>query len=165
MNEDFDFKQIGKRMPYQVPDDFFDDVSGKVIAEYERRNARKATFVRLRRWVSAVAAVVVLGGGIWFAFYENKMDSTLAYNLRMKDSSIGSMQTAKDSKTPQPKEQRTATLSKRDKATQPGKPIQQKQQTVKTEKPASLDDDLKSLSKEELEHLSTFSENDFIDEE
>jgi len=161
MNEEFDFKQIGKRMPYDVPDDFFDDVSEKTLAGYERRNARRATVVRMRRWASAIAAVIVLGGGIWFAFYENRMDSPLAYDLRTKDSSVVSLQTAKDSKTQQPKDKRPV----KDKATPAGKPLQEKPQTVRPGKQVSLDDDLKSLTKAELEQLSTFSENDFIDEE
>ena len=33
MNKDFDFDKVGKRMPYQVPDCFFDQLESNVMQE------------------------------------------------------------------------------------------------------------------------------------
>lgn len=65
MNKDFDLNNVGKRMPYTVPDGFFDkletQVSERVKAEKSASAARKR--IRLRWWggsFTAIAAAVAL---------------------------------------------------------------------------------------------------------
>jgi hypothetical protein len=166
MKEDFDFKNIGKRMPYEVPDDFFEEVSDRALVEYERRKVRKAKQVHLKTWISAVAVVVVLAGGVWFAFYQNRgLDSPLAYEQAAKDSSVATTFTVKDRRTGKVPQKQVVFSSKQNKVSQSGKVTQKQTSSSKNEKAETLDDALKSLSKEELEQLNTFSENDFINEE
>ncbi|MDP4268577.1 MAG: hypothetical protein Q8909_00475 [Bacteroidota bacterium] len=166
MKDDFDFKNIGKRMPYEVPDDFFEEVSGKTLAEYERRKERKAKTVQFKAWISAVAAVVVLAGGVWFAFYQNRgLDSPLAYEKVSKDSSVATASVIKDKKSGKAQQKQVVFPSKPNKGNQSGKVTQKQASSSKNEKAETLDDALKSLSKEELEQLNTISENDFIYEE
>ncbi|WP_243345449.1 hypothetical protein [Parabacteroides sp. FAFU027] len=164
MKEDFDFKNIGKRMPYEVPDDFFEETSEKIMAEYERRKAPKAKVVHLKRWISAVAAVLVLGSGVWFAFYQNRgLDSPLAYNQKEKDSSIVNPAATKEQKTTKAQQKQVVFSPKQDKTSRSEKA--NRKQSPKAEKAETLDDALKSLSREELEQLNGYSENDFINEE
>ena len=166
MKDDFDFKNIGKRMPYEVPDDFFEEFSGKALAEYERRRVRKAKRVHLKAWISAVAAVVVLAGGVWFAFYQNRgLDSPLAYEQAAKDSSVATTFIVKDKRSGKAQQKQVVFSSKPNKGTQSGKVTQKQPSSSKNEKAETLDDALKSLSKEELEQLNSYSENDFIYEE
>lgn len=64
MNKDFDFDKVGKRMPYQVPDSFFDQLESNVMQEVksEVAVAKKSRFRRIT-WgtiTSAAAAVALL---------------------------------------------------------------------------------------------------------
>lgn len=166
MNDDFDFKNIGKRMPYEVPDAFFDDFTNKVTAEYMQRNARKAKIVHLRRWVSAVAAVVVLGSGVWFAFLRNNtMDAPLAYDIKTKGSTEMPAKTPKNNPKGKLQEKPTVATSKPLSTAKTEKESYRQNPSVKPVKEETLDDALKSLSREELEQLYSVSENDFIYEE
>lgn len=74
MKQTFDFKQIGKRMPYRVPDGFFQEMERNVLdavaekaaehksAKTERKSAmaKRFVFTRLAKYVAAVAASVVV---------------------------------------------------------------------------------------------------------
>lgn len=64
MNKDFDFDKVGKRMPYQVPDSFFDQLESNVMQEVksEVAVAKKSRFRRIT-WgtiISVAAAVALL---------------------------------------------------------------------------------------------------------
>ena len=67
MNKDFDFNKVGKRMPYQVPDNFFDKLEANVMAEVkadiaEAKQKRKRRIVTwgTTAFASAAAAVALL---------------------------------------------------------------------------------------------------------
>ncbi len=60
MNTDFDFKNIGKRTPYKVPDDFFDQITEKTLMEAKRRDIRSRKIRRLWFSVASVASVAAL---------------------------------------------------------------------------------------------------------
>ena len=67
MDKQFDFEQIGKRMPYNVPDGFFDQLEQNVMAEVQLDNAatekpkQKARTVKMAtRTILAAAAAVAL---------------------------------------------------------------------------------------------------------
>lgn len=74
MKQTFDFKQIGKRMPYRVPNGFFQEMERNVLdavaekaaerkpAMTERKplQAKRFVFTRLAKYVAAVAASVVV---------------------------------------------------------------------------------------------------------
>lgn len=62
MKKEFDFEQVGKRMPYSVPDGFFDKMEEKVMAEVAQTNSKKEG-ARKGMWGGiflAIAASVVL---------------------------------------------------------------------------------------------------------
>lgn len=62
MKQEFDFDQIGKRMPYTLPDGFFEEMEGKVLsrvnAGQEKKNGTK--MLSLRRVMLAVSAAACL---------------------------------------------------------------------------------------------------------
>lgn len=70
MEKNFDFNRVGKRTPYQVPDDFFDSMEQKVLNEVSKESlsepqrtpfARsKGSFWTLKRTLLATAAVAVV---------------------------------------------------------------------------------------------------------
>jgi len=59
MNKTFDFEQIGKRMPYTVPDGFFEQMEQNVLAA--AKPAKKGRTVRMivRAAIAAAAVVAV----------------------------------------------------------------------------------------------------------
>lgn len=74
MKQTFDFKQIGKRMPYRVPNGFFQEMEHNVLdavaektaerksamAECKPVQAKRFVFTRLAKYAAAVAASVVV---------------------------------------------------------------------------------------------------------
>ncbi len=74
MKQTFDFKQIGKRMPYRVPNGFFQEMERNVLdavaekatehksamAERKPLQAKRFVFTRLAKYAVAVAASVVV---------------------------------------------------------------------------------------------------------
>lgn len=74
MKQTFDFKQIGKQMPYRVPDGFFQEMEHNVLdavaekaterkpamAERKPVQAKRFVFTRLAKYAAVVAASVVV---------------------------------------------------------------------------------------------------------
>lgn len=74
MKQTFDFKQIGKQMPYRVPNGFFQEMEHNVLdavaektaeripamAERKPLQAERFVFTRLAKYAAAVAASVVV---------------------------------------------------------------------------------------------------------
>ena len=42
MNKDFKFEQVGKRIPYTVPDGFFDELEDKLLEKVHQETPRKS---------------------------------------------------------------------------------------------------------------------------
>ena len=82
MKDDFDFKKLGKRMPYTVPEGFFDNFEEDVFArlgdaeETEMHIAeaagksRRLSFRKTLRIVVAAAAVIAAFVAFDFGFHE-----------------------------------------------------------------------------------------------
>ena len=69
MDKNFDFNQVGKRMPYSTPDDFFAKMQGNIldaVQDMPQKNTEIKTNRRtVRKWLwpvslSAAAAVVAM---------------------------------------------------------------------------------------------------------
>lgn len=67
MDKTFDFEQVGKRMPYNVPDGYFDQLEQNVLAEVkpddiatEKPKQKAHTMKMAIRTILAVAAAVAL---------------------------------------------------------------------------------------------------------
>ena len=62
MDKQFDFKQVGKRMPYTVPEGFFDEMEKNVMAEIKAdRPQKKARTIKkaVRTMIAAAAAIAL----------------------------------------------------------------------------------------------------------
>lgn len=68
MKKDFDFDKVGKRMPYTVPDVFFDQLEEDILQKTQsvampistQKNSRK-----LRLWIQSMVAVAAVITLIW----------------------------------------------------------------------------------------------------
>jgi hypothetical protein len=60
MNEEFDFKKVGKRMPYSVPDGFFDQLENRVMSEIQQETKpKKGRIVKMTFGALTAAAAAV----------------------------------------------------------------------------------------------------------
>jgi hypothetical protein len=59
MNEE-QFHEIGKKIPYQVPDGFFDDITWKTMAEVKKRNRQGRKMIIFWSALSLVATLTLL---------------------------------------------------------------------------------------------------------
>lgn len=74
MEHQFDFDNIGRRMPYSVPEGFFDDMKRQILARnLSQSHPRRHRSMTLRRSIAgllaaaAVTGIVVMIGGRWSA--------------------------------------------------------------------------------------------------
>ena len=90
---DFDFNQIGKKMPYKVDDNFFEDVTSKILEQLKKEEKNKYPrihHVRPRRryilyWSSSVAALIALAF-LWQVIYHaDKPNSFVSENRTEKN--------------------------------------------------------------------------------
>ena len=77
MDKEYNLESVGKRMPYSLPNDFFDKMQADVLAEVEneerqkaerKKHRHRARLVRLYLSAAAVAAsicLVVLSKSYW----------------------------------------------------------------------------------------------------
>lgn len=79
MEKEFDFTSIGKRMPYSIPDGFFDKLEEIVKVEVRGQNeeakgkpARKRAVTVALRSVLAVAAAVALFFVVQITFFKSE---------------------------------------------------------------------------------------------
>ena len=57
MEKTFDFEQVGKRMPYDVPNDFFDKFEENMMVEVKSRRSKKPLRIALRSVLAVAAAI------------------------------------------------------------------------------------------------------------
>lgn len=81
MEKDFDFKNIGKQMPYRTPDGFFDRMQEQVLARAGVERRKKQHRIKLIVAVALTAAAMLTG--LFFTAdtdrsYSEAMDSFIA---------------------------------------------------------------------------------------
>ena len=59
MKREFDFEEIGKKVPYQVSDAFFENMQRDVMARTCSKKPRRHLMLRLAPVITAAAAVLV----------------------------------------------------------------------------------------------------------
>lgn len=62
MNKDFDFNQVGKRMPYRIPEHFLENVQAEILRRADEEREKKKNRRMKLRIVSALAAAAVFCG-------------------------------------------------------------------------------------------------------
>lgn len=77
MEKEYDFKDVGKKLPYTVPDDFFAKMQAHVLAEVEKEEEAKqrhrSKLVRMYVSVASIAACVCLGCFIGYSLMGNSV--------------------------------------------------------------------------------------------
>lgn len=68
MKTDFDLEKVGKRMPYSVPDDFFDTLEADILSQVnlpstDHRSVRRVRILRL--WTRGIAVAATLALLFW----------------------------------------------------------------------------------------------------
>ena len=86
--KDFDFNQVGKKMPYKVNDNFFEDVTSKILEQLEKEEKNKLRYVRPHRrhilyWSSSVAALIALVF-LWQGIYHADSQTLLYRKIEQK---------------------------------------------------------------------------------
>lgn len=72
MEEQFDFKKVGKRMPYRVPEGFFADLEKKVMDEVaEKKRPARFSTQRILRIVTGSVMGLAASVAIVCAIYSN----------------------------------------------------------------------------------------------
>lgn len=74
MNKEFDFDDIGKKMPYRTPDNFFEDMQQKVMEHTYGGQRRKHRLQIL--FSTAIAAAAVLAGVLFIPSHFQPEDVT-----------------------------------------------------------------------------------------
>lgn len=77
MEKEFDFKELGKRMPYRVPDAYFKESEQKITA---RTGINKTGKHRLWIYIPTLVAVAMLAGILFLpAHWQRQEEQTTAY--------------------------------------------------------------------------------------
>ncbi len=167
MKEEFDFKQIGKKMPYQVPENFFEHIPGNIIAENRRRKTRKSVIIPFKRWFS-IAAAVVMAGGIWLLYYRTQpVNSPIAQELRQSDTIREKIISGQKTEIPVKPKFAEPVKDIRLKKNEPKPEIKENVSSKPSPKATveTLDEALQNVSDSELAQLANLAENDVITEE
>ena len=70
MDKDFDFDKIGKRMPYTVPDGFFEKLEDRIAREAKPRKNRGVTIA-----LSSIAAAACVASAVMISGIFNKPET------------------------------------------------------------------------------------------
>ncbi len=99
MEQEFDFKEFGKKENYKVPNDFFDDITSLTL-QIAKQRERKSTLLR-RRIVSgvSVAAVAIFAFFMLVKPFETKPVTAEDIVALVSDSEINDMLTAFEADT------------------------------------------------------------------
>lgn len=104
MDKKYNLENIGKRMPYSLPNGFFDRMQANVLAEVEKeeqlkadrkKQRHRARLVRLYLSATAVAAsiCVVVVMAISFLNHEEKASTTVRVNTAQVDKAYDNLST------------------------------------------------------------------------
>jgi hypothetical protein len=169
MEDNFDFDKVRKRMPYKVPEDFFDKITESTLAEAERRNTIKKETTWFNWPAISVAASLVLLLGFGYVFYMNRTEQkdqvavldkpaekvTPSEIAAKTETNEPTSATVVPQKTEKAKNQVTAETTKTATVEK-----QKPELLAKADKPESLDEVLANMSDDELMLLAAVAETE-----
>jgi ABC-type Na+ efflux pump permease subunit len=169
MEDNFDFDKVGKRMPYKVPEDFFDTITESTLAEAERRNTLKKEATWFNWPAISVAASLVLLLAFGYVFYMNRTEQKNQVAVldkpaeKVTPSEIVAKAEPNDASVPTVVPQITEKAKNQVTAETTNTAIVTKQKPellAKADKPESLDEVLANMSDDELMLLAAVAETD-----
>lgn len=104
MDKEYNLERIGKRMPYSLPTDFFDQMQANVLAEVEKeeqlkaerkKHRHRARLVRLYLSAAAVAASICLVVALTKAYFvgDSHKSSAATVNTAQVDKAYDNLST------------------------------------------------------------------------
>ncbi|MFD2512477.1 hypothetical protein ACFSRY_01250 [Pontibacter locisalis] len=171
MEKEFDFKKVGKRMPYKVPSDFFGNITEETLAEAERRSGNNKRHSSSMWWIVSVAASVILLIAVGYFVYTGKKEEKVMATTKGTQAPVASLpqvradqQNADTMTRPEVSvtEQRLpVTLqADSDKVSVPSEQASEQKQLAQVDKEESFDEILRSISDEELLEMAAVAEAD-----
>ncbi len=73
MNKDFDFNEVGKRMPFRTPEGFFEKMQAETMVRIKAEKRRKKLY-RLNIGITAVLSAAAIWCGVMFFFPTQSSD-------------------------------------------------------------------------------------------
>ena len=73
MNKDFDFNEVGKRMPFRTPEGFFEKMQTETMVRIKAEKRRKKLY-RLKIGITAVLSAAAIWCGVMFFFPTQSSD-------------------------------------------------------------------------------------------
>ena len=73
MNKDFDFNEVGKRMPFRTPEGFFEKMQAETMARIKAEKRRKKIY-RLKIGITAVLSAAAIWCGVMLFFPTQSTD-------------------------------------------------------------------------------------------
>lgn len=67
MNKDFDFNEVGKQMPYRIPEGFFERMQKETLAKVEAEKRRKKIY-RFKMGITTLLGAAAIWCGAMFFF-------------------------------------------------------------------------------------------------
>ena len=82
MNNDFEFQEVGKKMPYSVPDGFFDGITEKTLDKARLREKARRKYVLIWRSMAIAASLTafIVAGYLLFNFSPSEKTGQTARN-------------------------------------------------------------------------------------
>jgi hypothetical protein len=169
MEDNFDFDKVGKRMPYKVPEGFFDKITESTLAEAERRNTIKKETTLFNWPAISVAASLVLLLAFGYIFYLNRTEQKDQVAVldkpaeKVTPSEIAAKTEKNDPTSPNvvPEITEKAKNQVTSETTKTAKVEKHKPELLtQADKPESLDEVLANMSDDELMLLAAVAETD-----
>lgn len=160
MEKDFDFDKIGKQMPYTTPEGFFEDVQQRITQRINDRKKKRR--VRLMV-ISMIAAAAMVIGLIMLPAGKTVIapptDQVMAYQAKAKDTS--KVSTEAEQTVTKPLAASDIDNSDTSANVETKHPSATASRKAVSKKAAANDDKwIENLSDEDLESLSSLSDND-----
>ena len=73
MNKDFDFNEVGKRMPFRTPEGFFEKMQAETMVRIKAEKRRKKLY-RFKIGITAVLSAAAIWCGVMFFFPTQSSD-------------------------------------------------------------------------------------------
>lgn len=154
MNTESEFQKVGKKMPYSVPEGFFDQITGKTLDEARQREKIRRKTVLMWRSVAvaaSLAALFALGYLVLSPLSEKNIEQTARNMTSVPQSEV----------TPQSQEVPAESQPKEDVV----QVITDKKAITASPESEEIDDVLSALSNDELLQLAILYKSDIFLEE
>lgn len=155
MEKEFDFNDMGKKMPYKLPEGYFEKSQQEIFS----KTTEKKPSAGHHRWIYAVAAVAVIliGVALWNFMYQPAQPSASVSKNKVEITSIDRIIKK------EPTDKLLAKVEQQPTATAEAKVVSDKQMAkADDEYMKTVDSQLNNMSDDELQSYADFTEDDIF---